>query len=539
MKHFLILSVFFLFININVDAQGKHDPGLKKITIQKGERWFGGAVNEGHKMPFQEGYLLNLFADNKGNQAAPFLISTKGRFVWSEGPFQFSFLNNQLIISKALDKVIIDSSGRTLAEAYKAASKRFFPANGKLPDTLLFTRPQYNTWIELAYNQNQADILKYAHSIIDNGFPPGVLMIDDNWAPYYGKFSFRNDRFPNALKMVEELHSLGFKVMLWVSPFISPDTEVFRELIKKKLVLLDNKNGINLNWEKADEPAIVSWWNGYSAILDLTNPETVNWYRKQLDFMVSAYGIDGFKFDGGDMEYYPANIISYKKVTPNEHCELWGIFGTYYPLNEYRAMWKRGGEPLVQRLRDKKHKWEDVQKLIPHLIIAGLLGYQFTCPDMIGGGEFGSFIGRDKLDQELIVRSAQTSALMPMMQFSVAPWRVLETKYLNAVKKAVEQRTKFTPYINKLIKEAASSGEPPVRSLEYVFPHQGFEGINDQFMLGEKYMIAPMVEKAYKRMVVFPKGIWLGDDGKRINGPGVREIDVPIARLPVFELIKN
>jgi hypothetical protein len=37
-------------------------------------------------------------------------------------------------------------------------------------------------------------------------------------------------------------------------------------------------------------------------------------------------------------------------------------------------MWKRGGQPLVERLRDKRHDWEDVQKLIPHTITAGLLG---------------------------------------------------------------------------------------------------------------------------------------------------------------------
>jgi len=29
--------------------------------------------------------------------------------------------------------------------------------------------PQYNTWIELMYNQNQKDILEYAGKIIENG----------------------------------------------------------------------------------------------------------------------------------------------------------------------------------------------------------------------------------------------------------------------------------------------------------------------------------------------------------------------------------
>ena len=57
------------------------------------------------------------------------------------------------------------------------------------------------------------------------------------------------------------------------------------------------------------------------------------------------------------------------------------------------------------------------------------MGYQFICPDMIGGGEYSVFFGGNpRLDRELIVRSAQSSALLPMMQFSLAPWRVLDAE---------------------------------------------------------------------------------------------------------------
>ena len=268
-------------------------------------------------MPFPQGYSLDLYGDNKGNQTAPLLLSSKGRFIWSEEPFRFSLENDQLIISRALGKVIIDSNAHSLREAFKAVSKQFFPASGKLPDTLLFSRPQYNTWIELLYNQNQEDILKYARSIIDNGFPPGVLMIDDNWADYYGKFSFRKDRFPDAKKMVDELHGMGFKVMLWVSPFISPDTEVSRELVSKKLVLMDNENDSNADWTTAMKPAIINWWNGYLRI-GFCQSWSHTMVPCTIDSMVSRYGIDGFKFDGGDMEYYPPNVLSYKKCDPNE-----------------------------------------------------------------------------------------------------------------------------------------------------------------------------------------------------------------------------
>ena len=215
----VILFIIVCFNTVMLTAQSE-----KIIPIEVGEKWYGAAVNEGDKMPFQEGYSINLNGDTKTNQAAPLILSTRGRYIWSNDPFAFLIKNNEIVLSEYTDTIIVEKNGSNLKDAYRSASKRFFPASGKLPDSLLFKSPQYNTWIELIYNQNQKDILKYAHDIINNGFPAGVLMIDDNWAPYYGRFEFRKDRFPDAKAMIHELKSLGFKVMLWVSPFISPDT---------------------------------------------------------------------------------------------------------------------------------------------------------------------------------------------------------------------------------------------------------------------------------------------------------------------------
>lgn len=58
------------------------------------------------------------------------------------------------------------------------------------------------------YNQNQTDILKYANTIKSNGFPEGVLMIDDNWQRYYGNFDFRAEKSSDAKGMINELHSM-------------------------------------------------------------------------------------------------------------------------------------------------------------------------------------------------------------------------------------------------------------------------------------------------------------------------------------------
>ena len=111
--------------------------------------------------------------------------------------------------------------------------------------------------------------------------------------------------------------------------------------------------------------------------------------------------MDGFKLDGGDAVHYSSDRFltgtrSYNRgITPNEHSELFVRIGLGYPFNEYRAAWKMGGLPIAMRLRDKNHSWEDLRKLIPGIVNQGLMGYAFTCPDLIGGGEYLSFMNLD------------------------------------------------------------------------------------------------------------------------------------------------
>ncbi len=279
--------------------------------------------------------------------------------------------------------------------------------------------------------------------------------------------------------------------------------------------------------------------NGASAVLDFTNPGGVDWFDGQLKGLQEKYGIDGYKLDAGDSYFYNSPLTSFDaSATPNDHTYSFQQFGLKYPLNEYRATWKMGGQPLAQRLHDKGHNWEDLTKLIPQITLQGILGYPFNCPDMIGGGEYGSFIDLKSIDQELIVRSAQVHALMPMMQFSVAPWRVLNEQNLEAVKKAIAIRKEYTPFIMELVKNAAITGGPVVRSMEYEFPHQGYFNIKDQFMLGSKILVAPILEKGKtKRLVSLPKGKWKTSNGKILKGGKIYPFNVALDQLLFFERI--
>lgn len=501
------------------------------VGMLENEYWYGPIVHDGYKYPLHKEsyYETNLEPSQSPNQANPLLISTKGRVIWCESGFALKVVNGQLHLISIKEEPNLYEMGNNLKEAFKAASDKFFKPNGIVPPQDFFTKPQYNTWIELLYNQNQEDVLKYARTIIEKEMPVGIIMIDDGWSDYYGKWEFNEGKFPNPKAMIEELHILGFKVMLWTCPFITPDTIIFREL-KSKGYLVKNQEG---------NVAIKEWWNGYSAVLDLTNPEAVAWYHSRNHHLMEAYGVDGFKFDAGDAYFYTEEDVTYAPTNPNGHCELWAKLGMNYEYNEYRACFKVAGKHLVQRLADKNHSWEEngLATLIPNQLAQGILGYAYTCPDMIGGGEYMNFLANsEKLDKELFVRYAQCAALMPMMQFSAAPWRVLDETHFNCCKEAAWLHVNYQEYIYQLAEEASRTGEPIVRYMAYEFPDQGLEKVTNQFMLGEKYLVAPQISKEKEtREVVFPAGKWLGRNKEVIKGPIKLEVEVLLDYLPIYE----
>ncbi|MCQ2388417.1 MAG: glycoside hydrolase family 31 protein [Kiritimatiellae bacterium] len=525
-------------------------PGKFSVKLLPGEGWWGAATTLGRKAPFglaAKDVEFDVRHSNLSNQAAPVMLSNKGRWIWSEQPFKCTLKDGVMTFEGDAEFALHEAKGGTLRAAYLEAAKNHFPPSGKTPDLALIAHPQWNTWVELTYNQNQKDILAYAKAIKANGFPEGgVIMIDDTWQYGYGIWQFDPRKFPDPKAMMAELHKLGYKVMVWVVPFVSMDSPGYREMA---FGLLDagvkcEKGGLilaskHLAFDYAQDAKVFDWWNGKSAHVDFTNPLGAKWFARELKRLVDDYGVDGFKLDAGDMGDF-APYITHKPASPADLCEAYAKIGLQFPLNEYRACWKMGGQPLVQRLCDKGHDWEAIAQLMPDMIEAGLLGHPFVCPDMIGSGSWMAFApdAPHPYEPEIFVRSAQIHALAPMMQFSAAPWRMLKGEAYEAVKKAAWTRMKFTPYILDVAKASAKTGEPMLRSLEYAHPGCGYETVNDQFLMGDKLLVAPQWRKGAKSRDVFvPAGTWKADDGATVVGPKKITVDTPLMRLPYFEKV--
>lgn len=476
-----------------------------KIRMKMGEVWYGGHISRGFLAPLTRFSVFRINSEvvSSYNQYNTLLISNKGRYIWCESGYVASFfLGTITLISQKAPFVFHEGFG-TLKGAYLDASVKYFKADGKMPNELMFKIPQYCTWIQFETNQNQEGILSYAKSILKSGMPAGELIIDDGWQTGFGEWMFKKEKFADPKKMIQELKELGFKVILWICPFISPTCADYDFLVKEGALVLNKEKKI----------AMREWWNGTDAVLDFSNQKAQDWFFKQTEVLTKEYGIDGFKQDAGDSMYYADDDITYGNVDANTQSLLWAESARRYDFNELRACFKGGGFGIAQRLCDKSHSWgfAGLRSLVPTALLQGIMGYPFTCPDMIGGGQMGDFRGKneDSLDHELFKRYAMCSALMPMMQFSLNFWDFKNRDTAKYAKLACDMHLRFSDYIVELAKSSAISGEPIVRYLEYCFPNEGLEKINDIFMLGDKYLVAPISSPKGYVEVRLPKGKWL------------------------------
>jgi alpha-glucosidase (family GH31 glycosyl hydrolase) len=469
-------------------------------------------------------------------QASPFWYATNGAAVWVRTPRDFRYAVNRLVDKKPDGLVSIEMPATHLtydlliAADIREAVRTFlrevgFPA--KTPPDEYFRLPIYTTWVEHKVPTDQAKVLTYAHAIKDNQLPCGVIEIDDKWEAKYGDMEFDAGKFPDPKAMVDEIHRLGMKVTLWVHPFVNTDSATFAKLRDDARLLHDGVGNVG----------VINWWNGNAAIWDFARPDAASEFRGKLESLEKRFGIDGFKFDGGDSEMVPQEARASDGKDPIEYSDVYNReAAAHFPWNETRVGIYSQKLGIVQRLIDKHSIWgpeNGLAALVPEMIIVSLRGYPYAMPDMIGGNQYE----QDRIDKELMIRWAQASALMPLIQFSVGPWH-FDAETVKLARAASALHVRFAPLIIQLAKQAPKTGEPILASLWYHWPRdpQTYDVI-DQYTLGADVIVAPVLVKgAVTRDLYLPQGKWrdLAADKVVDGGRWLKGHPAPLDVLPVF-----
>ena len=342
-----------------------------------------------------------------------------------------------------------------------------------------------------------------------------TLYLDIDYMNKNRIFEWNGEYFPNPKKMINEIHKLGTKIVTIIDPAVIADQNdnLFISGIGK---YCETQNG---------EIYTADVWAGKSVFPDFLNKETRKWWTDNIKRWINTYKIDGIWLDMNE----PAAFTQTKTLDNNvlhaggkktiKHSELHNAYSYFEALATYEAIkdkfiLSRAGYAGIQKYAaiwsgDSVSSWDDMKIQIPLLLSLSISGIPYV------GCDIGGFVGRS--DHELLARYYQMAAFFPIFRNhknkdgNDQEIYNIEEKQREKIKKAIDTRYLFMGYIKELADNAHKNGEPIIRPLLYEFESdENAYNVNDEYMVGEHILYAPILEKDKdSREVYLPNDKWL------------------------------
>ncbi|MDR1146285.1 MAG: glycoside hydrolase family 31 protein [Verrucomicrobiales bacterium] len=505
------------------------------FNLAAGGHWFGHGFNHTQPCPLERGSVVNdSFAVN--NIQSPVWLCSAGVAILADtrrllGARLNADDDGTLRVTAAVDAVTLRVWRRDTLPAAQSELLRYLGWPNHAPSAATLGDSLFCTWTQYPRCLTQARIVDMARQIRDRGYPCSTLIVDDRWESCFGELEFAKKDFPDPPAMTREIHALGLKVWLWVTPFVNQEAANFAALSAANILVPAADGG---------GAALFKWWGGTAGLVDVTAPQGRRWLAEQLRRLRDTYGVDGFKIDGGDFKYQPSPAAAawHEFVGESGYSDaLLAVFEEVCPnACETRTAWLSQRRDIIWRQGGKDSHWGADNGLAATVGLAlhlGLLGYDTFIPDMIPGRVQTMRTDFPLPTDELMTRWTEATAFMPLMQFSYFPWN-----YAPATERALRGLALAHKALQGyLAAQARARRAPLLRPVWYDTPSAAeLYTVGDEFLLGDDLLVAPVLTAgAVARDVLLPPGEWTDAwTGVTVSGGWHKNYPAPCPGIPLF-----
>jgi alpha-glucosidase len=347
-----------------------------------------------------------------------------------------------------------------------------------------------------------ADVQDKWQQFRDRKIPVDAFIYDYDW--YKNDWEFNPTTFPDPAAALAKMHAMNLHFVGIRKPRIE---NAHADYASAQGWAIPAPFGTDLRFEIPD--ARTWWWNNQ---LPLLKDGVDGWWNDEAE---EAY--DEF-FYMSQQQYLGGRAVSQNRQ--------WSIDRAFAPgMQHYGAAAWTG---------DIDSTWAAFREQPGTLLNWSLAGMPFVSHDT------GGF--QSTPTPELYTRWIEEAVFIPIMRAHGThdsprwPWAFGDDG-LAAMTKAINLRYRLIPYIYTLAETTYRTGLSPMRPLFLEFPDDRKTwALNDEWMLGDRLLAAPVLTTGGARKVYLPKGDWFdGNTGNAVAGAQTLDLTpVPLDVIPFY-----
>lgn len=400
-----------------------------------------------------------------------------------------------------------------------------------------FTPPEWGLgfWFRAMARFSQSEALALAAELRERKIPCDVLGLEPGWQSHAYSCSFVWDkgRYPDPHEFLRTAGDQHFRVNLWEHAFTHPSSPLFPALQP-----YSGNFGV---------------WQGL--VPDFAGEPARTVFGKFHGDTLIAAGVSGFKLDECDNSDFThgwsfPECSSFPSGIDGE--QMHSVFGLRYQMavwNEFRerrletyGLVRSSGALATPYPFVLYSDLYDHRQFIRALVNSGFSGLLW-CPEV-----------RQAANRDDLIRRLQSVVFSPLAQIDCwymknPPWKQTDRAKNNAdvffedweqlearCREIIGWRMQLVPYLTAAFQQYALDGTPPFRALVLDAPHdKRLHSVDDQYLIGDRMMVAPLFAGEPDRKIVLPDGDWHDFwTGERFKGGGQIQAHTTRPEIPVY-----
>ncbi|MCC5909604.1 MAG: alpha-glucosidase [Clostridiaceae bacterium] len=432
------------------------------------------------------------------------------------------------------------------------------------------------------------EVEKVAEDLLYNRIPCDSIYLDIDYMEDYKDFTISKENFPNFRDFVNRMKQKGFRLIPIIDAGVKIEEgyDVYEEGIANNYFCLDKKG----------KPFVAAVWPGKVHFPDFLNPEARKWFGLKYKDLIND-GIEGFWNDMNEPAIFYTEeglkeAIETAETSKNKNLDIHSFFhlmdsfrGISNSLKDYQSFYHRVEGELVNHhelhnlygynmTRAAAEGFEEIDPNKRFLLFSRasyigmhryggiwtgdnhswwqhlLLNIKMMpslnmCGFLYSGADTGGFSG--EVNQQLMIRWTQFSIFTPLFRNHSAmgtrrqePF-AFDGETIEVLRSTIELRYKLIPYIYSEYMKALLKKDVYFQPLAFQYPDERSRRVEDQLLVGETLMIAPLYEEnAIGRYVWLPEemllwGVHKNHEGNyRVMEKGDHYLEVALEETPIF-----